>query len=83
VFRRARTAIGLQRHTKHSAVAHRHETTAGSARPEKHLGRTRPQYDSAGRRIVHHEKFFARERRFHWFKRAKTWEQENLARFLQ
>jgi len=43
----------------------------------------RDEYDSAGRRIVHHEKFFARERRFHWFRRAKTWEQDNLARFLQ
>jgi hypothetical protein len=43
----------------------------------------RDEYDSAGRRIVHHEKFFARERRFHWFRRAKNWEQENLARFLQ
>ena len=43
----------------------------------------RDEFDSAGRRIVHHEKFFARERRFHWFRRAKTWEQENLARFLR
>lgn len=43
----------------------------------------RDRYDSAGRRIVHHEGFFARERRFHWFRRAKMWEQENLARFLQ
>lgn len=43
----------------------------------------RDEYDSAGRRIVHHEKFFERERRFHWFRRAKSWEQENLARFLQ
>lgn len=43
----------------------------------------RDEYDSAGRRIVHHEKFFERERRFHWFRRAKNWEQENLARFLQ
>lgn len=43
----------------------------------------RDQYDSAGRRKVHHEKFFERERRFHWFRRAKAWEQENLARFLQ
>lgn len=43
----------------------------------------RDEYDSAGRRIVHHERFFARERRFHWFRRAKAWEQENLARFLQ
>lgn len=40
------------------------------------------QFDSSGRRIVHHEKFFARERRFHWFRRAKLWEQENLGRFL-
>ncbi len=42
----------------------------------------RDEYDSSGRRIVHHAKFFERERRFHWFRRAKTWEQENLARFL-
>src|ERR1700684_3361758 len=41
------------------------------------------QYDGSGRRLVHHEKFLARERRFHWFRRAKTWEQDNLARFLQ
>ena len=41
------------------------------------------EYDPAGRRKVHHEKFFARERRFHWFKRAKHWEEENLARFLR
>ena len=42
----------------------------------------RDQFDSAGRRIVHHDKFFERERRFRWFRRAKNWEQENLARFL-
>ncbi len=41
------------------------------------------KYDSQGRRLVHHEKFLVRERRFHWFRRAKAWEQENLARFLQ
>ena len=41
------------------------------------------QYDDSGRRLVHHEKFLAREKRFHWFRRAKTWEQDNLARFLQ
>ena len=41
------------------------------------------EFDSAGRRIIHHEKFFERERRFHWFRRAKTWEEENLARFLR
>jgi hypothetical protein len=43
----------------------------------------RDQYDSSGRRIVHHAKFHERERQFHWFRRAKAWEQENLARFLQ
>jgi len=42
----------------------------------------RDEYDSSGRRIVHHAKFFERERRFRWFRRAKVWEQENLARFL-
>lgn len=41
------------------------------------------KYDSAGRRIVHHEKFFERERRFPHFRRAQKWEQENLARFLR
>lgn len=40
-------------------------------------------YDTSGRRVIHHDKFYARERRFHWFKRAKTWEDENLARFLR
>jgi hypothetical protein len=41
------------------------------------------QYDDRGRRLVHHDKFLEKERRFHWFRRAKNWEQENLARFLQ
>jgi hypothetical protein len=41
------------------------------------------EYDRGGRRLVHHEKFLEKERRFHWFRRAKNWEQENLARFLQ
>ena len=41
------------------------------------------EYDTSGRRVVHHKKFLERERRFHWFRRAKNWEQENLARFLQ
>ncbi len=40
-------------------------------------------YDSSGRRQVHHAKFLAREKRFHWFRRAKEWEQDNLAHFLQ
>ena len=43
----------------------------------------RDEYDPAGRRIVHHDKFYARERRFHWWRRAKQWEDENLARFLR
>ncbi len=43
----------------------------------------RDEFDASGRRIVHHEKFYARERRFHWFRRAKTWEEENIARFLK
>ena len=41
------------------------------------------EYDASGRRLVHHDKFLEKERRFHWFRRAKNWEQENLARFLQ
>jgi hypothetical protein len=41
------------------------------------------RYTKSGKRIVHHEAFFERERRFHWFKRAKRWEQENLGRFLR
>ncbi len=40
-------------------------------------------YDEQGRRVVHHDRFLEKERRFHWFRRAKAWEQENLARFLQ
>ena len=39
--------------------------------------------DGAGRRIIHHEEFYEKERKFHWFRRAKLWEQENLARFLR
>ncbi|MEO7318867.1 MAG: hypothetical protein ABIZ56_07760 [Chthoniobacteraceae bacterium] len=41
------------------------------------------RYDSAGRRVIHHAKFYERERRFHWFRRAKAWEDENLGRFLR
>lgn len=40
-------------------------------------------FDAHGRRIVHHAKFFLRERKFHWFRRAKAWEEENLGRFLR
>lgn len=35
------------------------------------------------RRIVHTEKFNAREQKYPWYRRAQKWEQENLARFLQ
>src|SRR5687768_15636408 len=41
------------------------------------------EYDDKGRRKVHHAKFLELERRFWWFKRAKAWEEENLARFLR
>ena len=41
------------------------------------------KFDESGRRIVHHEKFNTRERKFHFYRRAKKWEEENLARFLQ
>jgi hypothetical protein len=41
------------------------------------------RYDSSGRRLIHHDGFAERERRFHWFRRAKAWEEENLARFLR
>jgi hypothetical protein len=41
------------------------------------------RFQKNGRRIVHHEDFNRRERRFRWFRRAKAWEQENLARFLR
>lgn len=39
--------------------------------------------DEKGRRVIHHERFYAKEREFHWFRRAKQWEDENLARFLR
>ena len=41
------------------------------------------KYTKSGKRIVHHEGFFERERQFHWYKSAKRWERENLARFLR
>jgi len=41
------------------------------------------KYTKSGKRIVHHEAFFERERKFRWFKRAKRWEGENLGRFLR
>lgn len=41
------------------------------------------RYDDQGRRLVHHDGFAERERQFRGFRRAKTWERENLARFLR
>jgi len=41
------------------------------------------QFDENGRRLVHHEDFNRRERKFYFYRRAKKWEEENLARFLQ
>jgi hypothetical protein len=41
------------------------------------------EHDASGRRIVHHQGFLDRERRFRWFRRAQKWEEENLARFLR
>lgn len=41
------------------------------------------QFDSAGRRIVHHDGFSKRERNFPSYRRAKKWETENLSRFLR
>jgi hypothetical protein len=41
------------------------------------------RYTKSGKRIIHHDGFFERERKFHWFKRAKRWERENLGRFLR
>jgi hypothetical protein len=41
------------------------------------------RYTRSGRRIVHHEAFWQRERGFRWFRRAKKWEEQNLARFLR
>lgn len=41
------------------------------------------RYDASGRRLVHHEGFNERERKFRWFRRAKAWEEGNLARFLR
>ncbi|MEO6787567.1 MAG: hypothetical protein ABI318_15680 [Chthoniobacteraceae bacterium] len=41
------------------------------------------RYDPAGRRIVHHEGFLERERRFRHYRRSRAWEEENLGRFLR
>ena len=36
-----------------------------------------------GRRRIHTEKFYERERKFRGYRRARKWEEENLARFLR
>jgi hypothetical protein len=41
------------------------------------------KYDSAGRRIVHHEGFLAREKKYRHYNRSIAWERENLGRFLR
>jgi len=41
------------------------------------------RYDSAGRRVVHHEGFLRRERSFRHYRRSLEWEHENLGRFLR
>ena len=39
--------------------------------------------DAGGRRRVHTERFYERERQFPGYRRARRWEEENLARFLR
>jgi hypothetical protein len=39
--------------------------------------------DAAGRRRVHTEEFYRREKAFPRYRRARRWEDENLARFLR
>ena len=41
------------------------------------------RYDSAGRRLVHHEGFLKKEQRFRHYRRSIDWEQDNLGRFLR
>lgn len=41
------------------------------------------RYDTAGRRIVHHEGFLKKERSYRHYRRSIEWEQENLGRFLR
>jgi len=43
----------------------------------------RDRYTPGGKRVIHHDEFFERERKFRFFKRAKRWEQDNLSRFLR
>ena len=39
--------------------------------------------NSAGRRCIHTAEFYRRERAFPRYRRARQWEDENLARFLR
>jgi len=39
--------------------------------------------DAAGRRRVHTEEFYRREKAFPRYRLARKWEDENLARFLR
>jgi len=41
------------------------------------------QMNQSGRRCVHTDEFNRREREFRFYKRARRWEEENLARFLR
>ena len=41
------------------------------------------RYDESGRRIIHHDEFNRRERKFPHYRRARKWEEENLTRFLR
>ena len=41
------------------------------------------KHDAEGRRIIHHEGFLKRERKFRHYQAAIAWEQENLGRFLR
>jgi hypothetical protein len=41
------------------------------------------EIDSSGRRRVHTEEFYRRERQYPGYSRARRWEEENLARFLR
>jgi hypothetical protein len=39
--------------------------------------------DAAGRRRIHTEEFYRREKAFPRYRRARRWEEQNLARFLR
>ena len=41
------------------------------------------EFTAEGRRLVHTEEFSRREREFLHYRRARRWEDENLARFLR